>query len=150
MKNKKGLSGIVTTLIIILLVLVAVGVIWGVVSNLLNKSTGKIQENSQCLDIGLSATKIVPNGTNYTITLKRTATGSGQVGGKFMLYSADNNTEIKTFDNGVMFGPAEVKTWTYNSTLSNATKIDVYAYFVDQNGKETLCPTPVETDFQAQ
>ena len=44
-KDKRGLSTIVVTLILIVLSLVAVGVVWVVVSNLLN--TGTQQANFQ-------------------------------------------------------------------------------------------------------
>jgi hypothetical protein len=58
MKNNKGLSQVVTTLIIILLVLVAIGIIWGVVSNLLDKSKITISSSTRCMDLDVKATKI--------------------------------------------------------------------------------------------
>ena len=42
MESKKGLSAVVTTLIIILLVLVAVGIIWVVVQNIVTEGAESI------------------------------------------------------------------------------------------------------------
>jgi hypothetical protein len=56
-QNKKGLSTIVVTLIIIVLSLVAVGVVWTVVSNLLNGETAGIDINSKCLGVNLEITQ---------------------------------------------------------------------------------------------
>ena len=54
-KSKKGISGIITILIIIALVLVAVGVIWYVVQNVLRKKLQDtvVRDNGK-LNIGLN------------------------------------------------------------------------------------------------
>jgi flagellin-like protein len=43
MKSKKGLSEVVTTVIMIALVMAAAAIIWGVISNMINKSTEESQ-----------------------------------------------------------------------------------------------------------
>ena len=43
MESKRGLSGIITTLIIIALALVAVGIVWYVVSNVLETSKTEVE-----------------------------------------------------------------------------------------------------------
>ena len=55
-KNKKGLSEIVTTVIIVLLVLVAVGILWAVVGNMLQGNVDTIDS-----DKGLYCTRIREN-----------------------------------------------------------------------------------------
>ena len=47
-ENKRGLSTIVSTMIMIVLVIVAVGIIWTVVKNLIE---GKIKETESCFGI---------------------------------------------------------------------------------------------------
>jgi flagellin-like protein len=49
--EKKGLSAVVTTLIIILLVLVAVGIIWVVVRNVVEEGGSTIDLSVKCLDV---------------------------------------------------------------------------------------------------
>jgi flagellin-like protein len=161
MKNRKGLSGIVTTLIIILLVLVAIGVIWTVVNNLLGKSSGTIQAAQKCLDVDLRATKVVKTNPTagsfdgyYNVTLSRKPTGEGGVGAKLVFYDATQNTAP------VDFGSSDIKplaTITQSVDMSdggvnpifNATKVEVTPYFIDDAGKEQLCSTTTSFDFTA-
>lgn len=149
MKNKKGLSDIVTTLIIILLVLVAIGVIWAVVSNLLDNSTNKISQANKCLDIDVRATRVVETTTgNYNVTLQRSSTGEGQVGAKIQVLSATDASGVINFGEGVMLNPLDIMTREVNAELASATTVRVTPYFLDENtNKETLCPTTTEFNF---
>lgn len=59
--NKRGLSGIVATVILILLVIVATTVVWTMVSNLIEKKTEGVES---CFDVGFSE-KVIFN-QDYT------------------------------------------------------------------------------------
>ena len=56
--HKKGLSTVITTLIIILLVLVAVGIIWVVVRNTVEEGVSQIDFGSECLKVDVKATAV--------------------------------------------------------------------------------------------
>ena len=82
-KNKKAISGIVMTVIMIVLVLVAVGVVWTVVQNLLEKNAEDIELGSDCLGLNFEITDLVcvPN-VECNFTIKRTSSSSvNQIGG---------------------------------------------------------------------
>jgi len=51
LNNKKGISGIILTLIMIVLVIVAVGIVWYVVNNVLTQQTEAIDYASKCLGL---------------------------------------------------------------------------------------------------
>src|SRR3990167_792910 len=53
--DKRGLDAVVTTLLIILLVLVAVGIIWVVVRNVVQQGSEQIDINARCLSVDLQA-----------------------------------------------------------------------------------------------
>ena len=151
MQNKKGLSTVVTTLIIILLVLVAVGIIWGVVNNLLSKSEGTIESSTKCLDLDVRAIKVLNvsamNGdepVNYSITLHRKGIGDNEyVYAKLVIFSAIDNSPVKDFvsGDGTLLGlsPLDTLTGYLNDTVANATKIEVTPYYLDENGIEKIC-----------
>lgn len=148
MKKNRGLSGIVTTLIIILLVLVAVGVIWGVVNNLLDRGTGQIETTTKCIDIDIRATKVIPSDSagGYNITLERKPTGENvPFGAKVIFFNGNTNTE--PFDFGEELDRLRIVTTNIPSGLVNATKVQVTPYFYDDSGQEVLCPTSTEFEF---
>jgi flagellin-like protein len=148
MKNNKGLSGIVTTLIIILLVLVAVGVIWQVVGGLLSSSTSKIASSSICLDLGLSVKKVNQTSTGvYDITLARTGTGIDEdVYAKIVLFNdAGDASDVLDFDTAL--GTLATKMKPFDTTsgtaqVDDASRMEYTPYFIDEEtGKEILCQT---------
>lgn len=73
--NKKGLSGVVTTLLIILLVLVSIGIIWVIVSAFINRGIAGITTEQFTLSLGIKSAKV-----NYTtgIATVRVARNAGE------------------------------------------------------------------------
>ena len=94
--NKRGLSSIVTTLIIIVLSLVAVGVVWGVVSNLLksNESQANFQFGTLFLNLKIEKVLIDTSG-NVLVSVSR-GTGEGDLREiDFIVSDGTNNQLVK-------------------------------------------------------
>ena len=141
MKNKKGLSTVVTTLIIVLLVLVAVGIIWGVVNNLLSKSKTSIETGTKCLDLDITAVKVINTTTSgdYDVTLRRGASGDDEeIYAKIVFYNDSTNTAVLDFTEGLT--PLETNTLNMSTELLNANKVEITPYYMDDNGNDALCP----------
>ena len=99
-KHNKGLSSIVITLILVVLSLVAIGVIWGVVSSLIKSSSKDVQIGS--LMINLEITNAYEQDGNINVNLIR-KTGQGEITKiKFILSDGgDSETitrEVTTFE----------------------------------------------------
>lgn len=148
MKNNKGLSAVVTTLIIILLTIVAIMIIWGVVRGLLDKSSGTIDVSSKCMDIDVRATKVMNNseavaGTgNYSVTVTRSSGGDDIEGLEIVLSSDTDASDV--FDSTEALAPLGVKTYSIaKAGLTNVTKARVAAYFTDSKGEKQRCPETV-------
>lgn len=62
--SKKAVSGVVTTVLLILIVLAAIGIVWAVISNFLNQGTRSIEGSADCFSLQLSLESAV----NKTIT----------------------------------------------------------------------------------
>jgi hypothetical protein len=121
---------------------VAVGIIWGVVNNLLGKSKDTIESSTKCLDLEVRATKVVQGSDgDYNITVQRTSSGDDEsVYAKLVLYSATNNSAV--LDWSAALNPLDMKTTEFLGTgVANATKVDVTVYYLDENGNEKLCPS---------
>jgi len=153
MKNNKGLSTVVTTLIIVLLVLAAIGLIWGPIKSLLSNSTSSLDQ-TKCfnLNIGVTKASLVNTTTDqYLITIKRSDTGSGveSAGAKLIFYNDTQSSSTIDFSDDVtgggMFTSPQVYTAEVNGTVTNATKIEVIPYYIDENtGNKQVCSTSAE------
>ena len=83
--SKKGLSTVVTTLIIILLVLVAIGTIWVVISNVISEGTQSADWAVKCLEVSVKATSVTNCiSTSCDVTLSRTGSGDAINGVKLV------------------------------------------------------------------
>ena len=142
--NKKGLSTVVTTLIIILLVLVSIGIIWVVVRNVIETGTGEFDAATKCLKIDIRATSAdCSSATNCTVIVERKA-GGAEIGGIKIVFK---NTSIPS-SGGVLDQPGDIAILTSEtfsglptgySDLSN--RVEITAYVKDDTGTEFVCGT---------
>ena len=77
MKNKKGISPIVATVLIVLLVIAAVALMWSPIRNLIQGSGDDIE--SSCLLADVEIVSAVRDGTNITVVVKNA--GSKEING---------------------------------------------------------------------
>jgi hypothetical protein len=155
MENKRGLSDIVITLIMVVLALGAIALVWVVVSGLMQGGTEDIELSSKCLHLNLDITAAVcKNGTSNktcNFTIVRTGNEEGELGGiKVVLLDKVNGESSPLIDksgniekivqNKVSISEAESK-------MSNSSRIDsilITPYFKDELGEEHLCSIPKE------
>jgi len=89
---KKGLSTVVTTLIIILLVIIALGIVWTIVKNLLDKEKGGIENQNLLLDLKVISS--VKEADKITVKVSRSA-GEGEFDKiKFVFEDANKNSAV--------------------------------------------------------
>ena len=150
--NKKGLSEIVVTLILVLLAIVAVGVVWIVVNNVLKGGEGKINLASSCSDVNVEPT-VATNSSDaiYSITMTRSASGDEIAGVKAIIRNATGSwvhTEVGNI------APLATKTititmdsLTQSGVVTNANKVEITPYFTDASGKEQLCSVVYPLEF---
>lgn len=141
MENKKGLSAIVATLIIILLVLVAVGIIWVVVRQVIQQGAETVDYNTKCLGVDLEAVAVTESATagEYSVTLKMNS-GDTIDGVKLNFFSATENSGVMEF--GTTLSALDTKTnSSIITTVEDANKIEFTAYFLDTSGNEHFCST---------
>ncbi len=139
MENKRGLSAIVATLIIILLVLVAVGIIWVVVRNLIQEGAEQIDVSTKCIAVDVRAVSVAPvvgEAESYSVTLRRTAGGEAIAGVKISLFNDTANSGVLNF---TAISELETTTETVVAGVTNADRLEFTVYFLDESGNERLC-----------
>jgi hypothetical protein len=143
--KKRGLSTVVTTLIIILLVLVDIGTVWAVVHKVIQGGVETTGSSFNCLEIDVTANSIsgcVFGGGDYTckVTFTRKAGGGEIAGLKVIFYDGvgENGGVIDVSGNIVPLESVS-KSISGINTEAIPIKIEVFAYFKDSRGKEHVC-----------
>ena len=135
MSEKRGLSGVVTTIIIILLALVAIGIIWGVVKNLAQKGSEQIELGQFSLDLQIK--KVQVENENVTVIVVKRNAGEGNFVGMNFVFSDGQNSEIIRQNTSLQ--ELEEKTFTFTLTkisTSNLKIVSVAPIYELSSGKE--------------
>jgi flagellin-like protein len=161
MKNTKGLSGIVTTLIIILLVFVAVAALWGTLQDLLGNTTNKITMSQVCMDIEIIPGRVYYDQCDYLAYFERNNKGIDEIHLKVVLLDEKGERGL-LFDSAVSSNPnadtspiglMERRRINMSDGCAvkdgDAVSLIYIPYFIDEkSGKEVLCESRTY-DFKA-
>jgi hypothetical protein len=135
--QKRGLSTIVVTLIMIVLALVAVGTIWIVVSNLLKGQSDQVGLDKINFEAGITALSIDNSTNNVSVTVERKVGEANLEGMKFYFYN-DTGTEVIT----EYFALQELgqKKFSFHlaMNISSLTKVSIVPLFESKDGKENI------------
>jgi len=135
--SKRGLSQVVATLLIILLALVAVGVVWGVINNILKTGSEKAEIGQFTLNLEIESVQVQQGGV--TLVVIRRNAGEGEFIGMNFVFSDGQNSEIIREDITI----EELGRETFTFTLSeidadNLKSVSVYPIFKLGSGKESF------------
>jgi hypothetical protein len=136
--DKRGLSTIVATLLIILLTLVAVGIIWVVIRNVLQGgseqiSLGKFTLNLEIKDVTLNITN-----SSINVKIKRNAGAGEIVGLDFIVEDGDTTEVAKTNLSLTELEERTVKLNLDSVNVSRIQKVSVAPVFLLESGKESI------------
>ena len=137
MKNKSGLSAVVTNLIIILLVIVAVGIIWLVVSNLISDTNKGI--NLEGITEKLEIKKVTFNETADLVSVQvyRASGEENLTAIRFVVY--DSNGDSQSFDESVSINEFDTKTISVSGyTGTEVTKVEVAPIITSEDGSSDI------------
>lgn len=145
-KNKQGLSTIVVTLIIILLSLVAVGVVWAVVNNLIKGGTTGVEFGAKCLNTNVEATTMNCSGATTkicTVQLTRTGSETTSIGGVKLVFrnvtTGVNSALIDVPGDIASLVGIKITEDTGVAVADGVNSVDVTPYFTDASGKTQIC-----------
>src|SRR3989344_3128953 len=90
MKDKRGVSGVVTAVLLILLVVASIGVLWGVVSKLVSDNAEVIGAGINSVDIDVQEAHI--DNSNAYVKIKRMPATGNLTGVKFIFEDSDGDS----------------------------------------------------------
>ncbi len=119
--NKRGLSTIIVTLIIILISLVAVGIIWIVVRNVIQAGTEGVSFGQFMLNAKIMDANIDNSTNNISLIVKRNA-GQGELVGMKFVFSDGKNSEVITEE--FSMNELEQRGFTFHLTNLNVSNLE--------------------------
>ena len=140
LKDVRGLSNVIVTLIMIVLVLIAVGLIWTAVQGTIESGTEQIEISSKCLKVDIKATKLACTTAGVcNVTITRSVGGDDLEGIKLSLTNAVGETNyIHDIPGNIV--PLETKTeLAIDTGITDVSRVEVAPYFLDNAGQEQLC-----------
>ena len=137
-KDRKGLSEIIITLIMIVLSLVAVGIVWIIVSNVLNQGSEDISSSTGGLYVGAEIKSVnVESDGDLLVKVKRSS-GEGDVTGINFIVSDGENSKIINISQSIDL--LEEKTFTIPklslSGIAFVKEVSIAPITTDASGKE--------------
>ena len=131
--NKRGLSAIVATLLIVLITIAAVLLVWNVVKKNLEQSSAGLSK-ADCVKIDLNIDKC--NSTNGNVILSYNA---GSVSKLVVTVENSTTTGVKSLTGTDLPILGSKKAITPIPTITSATKASVTAFLTGSNGEEIAC-----------
>ncbi|NCO11868.1 hypothetical protein CO038_00940 [Candidatus Pacearchaeota archaeon CG_4_9_14_0_2_um_filter_39_13] len=108
--KKRGLSGIVTVILIILLVLVAIGIIWAAIRPPIQETGDRL--SGDCLTLNVEALSCTNMGNGlYDVRFMRNAGAGSLTDVKIIFYNIDDETTVVEYGSTL----TELQTGLYNS-----------------------------------
>jgi len=136
LQDRRGISTIITVIILVGLVLVVVGIVWGLVIGIIGEQTEEIDLTQKCLGINFDINTLTCDAVGCIVSVERT---TGSKGDSFdgVQVSINNAT-----DSGEEDFPGNIiakKAIIFTSISSSATDAGVRVYFNDKEGNPKYC-----------
>jgi len=137
--EKKGLSMVITTLIMVLLVLVAIGIVWVVIKNMISESVDEVSLGKITIDLKIENVDIKEG--NIRINVKRNAGTGNLTGIKFII---SDGTNIEVIEKNTSMKELGEKKFVFLSEefekidISNIEKVSIAPILKLESGKESV------------
>ncbi|MAG78869.1 hypothetical protein CMI40_00645 [Candidatus Pacearchaeota archaeon] len=131
MKNKRGISALITTLIMVLLVLVSIGIIWAIIQNIITGGVEQISLGKLLIDLKIEDPKLV--GDNVSLRVNRGIGEGDLVGIKFVV---SNDSDTKVVEENSAIKELEKQTFVIESGISSIKEVSIAPIIKAEAGKE--------------
>lgn len=135
MLNKRGLSAVVTTLLIILISFVALIILWVVIKNVIEDGSGDVSFERFTVDMNIERAYV--ENQEVKVDIKRSS-GGGDVSGVYFIFG--NETHTLTIQRNVSIKELEEEKFTFSSEevggIENLETISIVPFFGSVNKPE--------------
>jgi len=140
LKDVRGLSNVIVTLIMIVLVLIAVGLVWTAVQSNIQSGTEQIEISSKCLKVDIRASKLeCSTAGDCNVTIKRSVGGDDLAGVKLSFTNAIGEANFISDIPGNIDPLGIITQQNIITGITDVNLVEVAPYFIDASGQEQLC-----------
>lgn len=133
--NKRGLSDVLTTLLIVLLSIVAIGVVWVIIQNLISEG----EEISLVgLSLNLKIEKATANESNLNVNVKRNAGEGELVAINFIISDGSNSDVLRKNTNLKELGSENFAFYLSVLDVGEIAEISIAPVYLSPSGKEIV------------
>jgi hypothetical protein len=140
--NRKGISTVVATILIVLLAVVAVVIIWAVLKPALERTASKV--STECIEVDIEVSSATCDSVTDTADVI-VRLNAGTVSGVKLIFS--NGTDSAVSDQTAV--PVELGTKSYNGIstgVEDASSVNVAGVVMSETGETRTC-TPTATPY---
>jgi hypothetical protein len=135
LNNKRGLSMIITVVILLLLAIVSIGIIWVFISNFLESERDRIEAGAMIVDLEINYAKVYADENNLVIKVKREK-GEGSLSKIKFIFSNNTDTleikkEVEMREGSTLFFKFSLDGFSFDFT-----KVSVAPIVVLESGNE--------------
>ena len=134
--NKRGLSAVIISMLLVLLAIVLVGVVWVAISGVVENSRQELEFGQRCLRVDVRPRKAECNDTHCDVSYKRKA-GGGEIDGVriVMTRTDEKNNSFADVDGSLGKLALRSEDNIEHNLSSNEVRIEVLGY-LDHPSKE--------------
>lgn len=126
LKNKNAMSGIIITIILVVLSLIAIAIVWGVIGGILEEGTTSIDYSNKCFNAGISVTSLnCESGTSCIANLKRNLGSGGEQFDGVTVVFKNSTSQVESVYEGNIGTTQTVET----TEMINANEVEATVYF---------------------
>ncbi|KKL10893.1 hypothetical protein LCGC14_2551260, partial [marine sediment metagenome] len=136
--EKRGLSNIMVTLLIIVLSLVAISIVWGITRNIIEEESEQIDLGKFTLDLEIKSVKVQGDEVTVDVIVQRNP-GQGEFIGMNFIFSDGQNSEVIRED--TVLNELEERSFTYTLTKINVSElkdVSIAPIYELSSGKEDM------------
>ena len=136
MNNKRGVSEVITTVVIILISIIAIAVLGSFLLPLIAKSGSKVQQAEACLTVSIEVPSCVVAATSANVTVRRNA-GTANMEEIRLIFEQETGA-TKVVSESIV--PSELETRIYSEELGfSAKRVSAAAGIADSQGNINYC-----------
>lgn len=145
-KNKRGLSGVVETLIIILITVVAIGMIWVIIRNIAVKGVSNTGNSIKCGDNLVDISSASCDAGVCSLSLDRTS-GKEVLYGVRVVISAESSSSnfVKVIQGDIPF-LTNKRINDIQTGMSTVDRVEIEVMLQDESGQPIDCPVSASQD----